>query len=252
MTESQEGIGRTDEPTDRETRRDSNPRRELVREELLDIAARMFDEHGFDRVSMAMIAREVGLGRSAIYHYFASKDDILATIVESEALAPVGRIQQLASEPGLGPAERLRAVVHDGVVRRLSFGSRFVRLARLEAQIPEHLRKDYDLSRRAIYDEHVRLIEEGIASGDFRPVDAHIAAFGVIGMANWTTRWYRPDGRLTAEQVAEAIADMALTSVQGPATQDDRMLQLRARLGTVMDDLRAIADSMAPPPAAEK
>ena len=41
-----------DRPTDaRDPRRETNPRRELVREELLDIAARMFDEHGFDRVS---------------------------------------------------------------------------------------------------------------------------------------------------------------------------------------------------------
>lgn len=251
MAENQIQSDQARTSAERDTRRDTNPRRELVREELLDIAARMFDEHGFDRVSMAMIAREVGLGRSAIYHYFASKDAILASIVESEALAPVGRIQQLANEPGRSPTDRLRAVVHDGVVRRLSYGSRFVRLARLEAQIPDHLRKDYDRSRRAIYDEHVRLIDEGIASGDFRPVDPHIAAFAIIGMATWTSRWFRPDGRLSAEEVAEAIADLALTSVRGVQTQDDRMRQLRTRLDGVLDDLGTIADAMSPPPAAD-
>ncbi|WP_341862020.1 TetR/AcrR family transcriptional regulator [Gymnodinialimonas sp. 57CJ19] len=245
MSDTKMNTARPD--TDREPRRETNPRKELVREELLDIAARMFDEHGFDRVSMATIAREVGLGRSAIYHYFASKDEILASIVESEALAPVARIHQLANEPGLSATQRLRDVVLDGVVRRLSFGSRFVRLARLEAQIPDHLRKDYDQSRRAIYDEHVRLIREGIAAGEFRRVDAQISAFSIIGMANWTSRWYRADGRLSAQEVAEAIADLALSSICGPEASDHRLETLRARLGSVIDDLGGIAESIGPP-----
>lgn len=229
------------------SKRETNPRRELVREELIDIAANMFDKHGFDRVSMAMIAREVGLGRSAIYHYFSSKDDILTAIVESEALAPVGRIQQLAREPGRNPAERLRTVVADGVLRRLSFGSRFVRLSRLEAQIPDHLREGYDRSRRMIYDEHVRLIREGIEAGLFRPVDPQIAAFSIIGMANWTSRWFRADGRLTAPQVAESIADLALASVSTSDNPDVRLGQAHAKLMDVLQELHGIADSIEPP-----
>jgi AcrR family transcriptional regulator len=250
MSDTKNDVARSGARSDTAPRRDTNPRKELVREELLDIAARMFDEHGFDRVSMAAIAREVGLGRSAIYHYFASKDEILASIVESEALAPVARIQQLANEPGRSAADRLRDVVLDGVVRRLSFGSRFVRLARLEAQIPDHLRKDYDRSRRAIYDEHVRLIREGIEAKEFRPVDAQIAAFSIIGMANWTSRWYRADGRLSAQEVAESIADLALSSVCGPEAPDHRLEKLRARLGSVIDELGGIADSIGPDPDA--
>lgn len=246
MAETQKKIAPNE--TDRDTRRDSNPRRELVREELLDIAARMFDENGFDRVSMSMIAREVGLGRSALYHYFASKDDILASLVESEALAPVGRIQAMARNPDRSVTERLGDVVRDGVVRRLSFGSRFVRLARLEAQIPEAMRKDYDISRRAIYDEHVRLIEEGIAGGEFRQIDPHVAAFGIIGMANWTSRWFRMDGRLTAQEVADIVTDQALASIRRPAGPDEALGQLRASLGEVVDDLNAIIASVAPAP----
>ena len=227
-------------------RRDTNPRRELVREELLDIATRMFDEQGFDRVSMAMIAREVGLGRSAIYHYFASKDDILASIVESEALAPVTRIQHLANAEGLNVATRLRNVIVDGVVRRLSLNSRFVRLVRLEAQIPMHLRQDYDRSRRAIYDEYLKLIDEGIAAREFRVVDSHVAAFGIIGMANWTSRWFQADGRLGVHEVAEVIADLALASIHTPQGDDSRLQSVHDRLSGIIGDLNALSDTIAP------
>ena len=127
-----------------------------------------------------------------------------------------------------------------------------MRLARLEAQIPDHLRKDYDRSRRAIYDEYVHLIREGIATGEFRPVDPQIAAFGIIGMANWTSRWFRADGRLTAEEVADSIADLALTSVRGPESSDERMVLLRAKLGDVMGDLALISDQMGPLPGSSR
>ena len=238
--ESEQGLA------DANSRRDTNPRRELVREELLDIATRMFDEQGFDRVSMAMIAREVGLGRSAIYHYFASKDDILASIVESEALAPVTRIQQLANAEGQNVATRLRNVIVDGVVRRLSLGSRFVRLVRLEAQIPMHLRQDYDRSRRAIYDEYLKLIDEGIAAREFRVVDSHVAAFGIIGMANWTSRWFQADGRLGVREVAEVIADLALASIHSPQGDDSRLQSVHDRLSGIIGDLSALSDTIAP------
>ncbi|WP_010138707.1 TetR/AcrR family transcriptional regulator [Oceanicola sp. S124] len=234
--------------TERDTRRDTNPRRELVREELLDIAARMFDEQGFDRVSMTMIAREVGLGRSALYHYFTSKDDILASLVEAEAHAPVGTIQSIARNPELSASDRLLGVVREGVVRRLSFGSRFLRLGRLEAQIPENLRATYDASRRAIYAEYLHVIKEGIANGEFRQTDPQVAAFGIIGMATWTSRWFREGGRLSAEEVADLISEQALMSIRRPAGHDESQRQLQSSLGEVVADLNAIIASVAPRP----
>lgn len=232
--------------TPERARREPSSRRALVREDLLEVAARMFDEQGFDRVSMAMIAREMGMGRSAIYHYFPSKDDILASIVESEALAPVGRIQKVAADTSRSATDRLRHIIRDGVERRLSQGSRFVRLARLEAQIPPHLRQDYDQSRRAIYTVYLGLIKDGIETGEFRAVDPNVSAFAIIGMANWTSRWFRPDGRLSPEEVAEIITDLALTSLRGAETTDERMAALRARLGEVIGDLSDIANAAGP------
>jgi len=224
----------------RAERRDTNPRKELVREQLLDIAARMFDEKGYDRCSMAAIASEVGLGRSAIYHYFGSKDEILAALIDTEALEPLSRLRELADDTTHSPAERLRVAIVDGVVRRLSSGARFVRLARLEAQIPDHLLADYNSSRRAIYDYYVDCIEQGIAAGEFRQVDTHIAAFAVIGMANWTSRWYRPDGRLSAEEIGEAMADLALAGLLSNDQNTRRLEEARSRVRALSDDVATL------------
>ncbi|WP_218959788.1 TetR/AcrR family transcriptional regulator, partial [Cupriavidus sp. IK-TO18] len=79
----------------------TNPRRELVREQLIDIAAELFDSKGYVQTSINDIAQALGLGRSAVYHYFRNKEEMLAALVESEALTPSHRLQELMAEPGL-------------------------------------------------------------------------------------------------------------------------------------------------------
>lgn len=193
-----------------EARNVTNPRKELVREQLIDIAAELFDSKGYVNTSINDIARAIGLGRSAVYHYFRNKEEILAALVEAEALTPSHQLQELIDTPNLTPAERLRKAIVDGITRRLSEGSRFILLARLEAQIPDELGPLYNKGRRDIYNFYVRCISEGMASGEFREVDPKIAAFAVIGMANWTSRWYSPSGPRSPVEIGETIADLAM------------------------------------------
>lgn len=218
-----------------------NPRKALVRDELMDIAARMFDERGIERTSMGAIAAEMGLGRSALYHYFGSKEEILAALIEAEALAPSLHLKEL-EERFENAADRLNAAIIEGIERRLSSGARFVRLARLEAQIPDDLLGQYNASRRAIYDFYVTCIEDGIATGLFRPVDSHVAAFGVIGMANWTSRWYKANGRLSARELAIVLADFALAGLRKGDSDDARSAEARSRLRDLVPELEAIGD----------
>lgn len=211
-----DGDEKPDEPTTslvRDTRAVSNPRKELVREQLIDIAAELFDTKGYNQTGINEIAKAIGLGRSAVYHYFRNKEEILAALVESEALTPSHQLQELQHLPGLTAAERLRRAIIDGIVRRLSAGSRFILLSRLEAQIPDDLMPLYNRSRRHIYDFYVEVINEGIQSGEFRTIDAKIAAFAVIGMANWTSRWYSPQGAMQPAEIGAIIADFAVQSL---------------------------------------
>lgn len=198
----------------RETKIATNPRKELVREQLIDIAAELFDKKGYAQTSINDIAKALGLGRSAVYHYFRNKEEILAALVDAEALTPSHFLQELSGEPGLTATERLRRAVVDSVIRRLSSGARFILLSRLEAQIPEELGPVYKLGRRHIYEFYVRCISEGIESGEFRSIDPKVAAFAVIGMANWTSRWYTPSGPLTSVAIADIIADFALQGLR--------------------------------------
>jgi len=56
----------------------------------------------------------------------------------------------------------------------------------------------------------MQILEDGIASGDFRPVDVKMAAFGLLGMLNWTAEWFSPGGPRSSAEVAAILADLAL------------------------------------------
>jgi AcrR family transcriptional regulator len=221
-----------------DARNGTNPRKELVREQLIDIAAQLFDSKGYAQTSINDIARAIGLGRSAVYHYFRNKEEIVAALVEAEALTPSHQLQELIEQADLTATERLRRAIVNGIKRRLGSGSRFILLARLEAQIPDELGPIYNKGRRDIFDFYVRCISDGIASGEFREVDPKIAAFGVIGMANWTSRWYSPSGSRSPEEIGEIIADLAL---HGLAARDS-VVQDNAGIRSALRQMRQQLD----------
>jgi len=59
-----------------------------------------------------------------------------------------------------------------------------------------------------------RVIDQGIEEGVFRPVDARIAALGLLGMNNWVAWWFQPDGNDDAETIASQLAGMAVAAVR--------------------------------------
>ena len=58
-----------------------------------------------------------------------------------------------------------------------------------------------------------QILRDGVAAGEFRPMDTRIVMLGMIGMCNYLFRWYRPEGRLTPDEVADSLIDMVMRGV---------------------------------------
>lgn len=218
----------------------ANPRKELVREQLISIAAEIFNTKGYAQTSMGDIANALGLGRSALYHYFRNKEEIFATLMEEEAVIPYNALLKLAEQPGLTAAQRLRRAIFDGIVRRLSGGARFLVVSRMESEIPAQVEPVYNSSKRKILDLYAGFIADGVASGEFRKVDAKIAAFAVIGMANWTSRWYQPSGSKRPEEIADIIADLAIRGLIREDGEGRNLPEVANVIKQLRDDLDAL------------
>lgn len=220
-----------------------NPRKTLVREEILSRAADVFDRSGFAQTRMQDIAQELSLSRSALYHYFASKEDILAALVAEHTQIRAEVLVAYADDKARSPADRLRDALRSTIGERLAGGSRLRVLDQLVRDMPPGMRADFDRGRRHILDVYTRIIVEGIASGAFRDVDPRMAALAVLGIASWTSWWYSPSGRRGAGELTEMLIDLALHSVlatgDGSVDRGRVFAEIRERLDLLEGERRA-------------
>ena len=194
--------------------------------------AQLFRDRGFDATSVSEIARGLGLTKAGLYHHFESKEALLFEImmfgldkVRDEVILPVQAIRD--------PEERLRQLIarHARITTR-GHGA----VAHLHDEIralPPSARKQIEHRMRVYFDLVRDTLDELHAAGRLAPVDRTVATFSLIGMILWLPRWFRLDGRLTQDEVAENIANLALGGLMTPRARQrskpDRLLRQAQR-----------------------
>ena len=170
---------------------------------LLDVAAAVFIERGFEATSMDELAARLGVTKSAIYHHVPSKVELLRLALDRALDA----LFAVTEEPGAttGRAiDRLEHVVR-GSVRVLAAELPFVTLL-LRLRGNSEVERAA-LQRRREFDRFVTgLVRAAEEEGDVRPdVDPAVTSRLLFGTVNSLTEWYRPGGGLSADDLAEAV-----------------------------------------------
>lgn len=178
-------------------------KRQRRRTEILHAALRAFRRRGYHATTLDDIAEQLGIRKTALYHYFPDKESILYEC-HRESLAELDRI--LAGARALdGAPERLAFVIREHV-RVMTDTLEASPLAfEVTALSPERQREV--IAARDRYERALRrMIQDGIAAGDFRPTNPKTAVFAILGAINWIARWYRPEGALHASELGREFA----------------------------------------------
>lgn len=187
-----------------------------TRARILRAAAALFHAYGFEGTSMKQIASAAGIQKSSVYHHFPSKQDLLFDILSHTVDEAIGGLQEIvrADRPA---RERMHLAVRHHVVNLvndLDNVACFVEEGK--ALSPPH--HAAHVAKRDAYERCFRqIIEDGIARGEFRPLDVRLAGFAILGMCNWMVRWYRPGGPNTPEEIASHLGDLAVAALTGDA-----------------------------------
>ncbi len=120
------------------------------------------------------------------------------------------------------PAAKLRKFIDDQVrliaSRREFFTVYFHEKTHLA---PEHREVVTHLERQIVH-TLAAILREGIADGSFQEVDPTVAAFALLGMSSWVYRWYRPEGRLSIEEISVILQQVMLSGLERREPQRSR------------------------------
>ncbi|SFB76709.1 transcriptional regulator, TetR family [Nocardioides terrae] len=174
---------------------------------MLRAAVALFIRKGYDATSIDDIAKSLNVTKSAVYHHVSSKEQLLAEVLD-EALDELDSAVDAATR-GTGPAsERLRDVVRRSVEVLVAHQSAVTLLLRV------HGNSDTEVAalrrRRRIDRALASLVNEAVEEGALRAdLDPDVLSRLLFGMVNSLVEWYRPNGEISADQLASTVAALA-------------------------------------------
>lgn len=152
-----------------------------IRAQIVDVACKIFTRYGFKKTTMEEIAAASNKGKSSIYYYFPSKEEIFKAVVEKEASELKERLGQTIHS-GIPPIEKLKAYILFRLHHVRAVGNFY---AALNEESLSHL--DFILDIRKNFDQEelreVRgILEEGMAEGKFQINNPEIGAIAIATM----------------------------------------------------------------------
>jgi AcrR family transcriptional regulator len=198
------------------------------RKQLIDVAARLFAERGFEAARLEDIAAELGVLKGSLYYHVSGKGELLYLVVLRILDPMIDSLEGIVATDA--PArEKLVAAVRTHLGHYDQYYRESLRMF-VDRALPllsdEHRSEIFDRYHR--YEALLRgLLQSGIETGEFRAdLDVNILVLGLLGMCNWVPRWYRADGRLSID----AIADIFLSAfLEGIQSQSDPPRRDRSR-----------------------
>jgi TetR/AcrR family transcriptional regulator, cholesterol catabolism regulator len=181
------------------------------RHQIFRAAVKLFLKDGFHETSLREIGDEAGIGKSTIYDYFETKDEILIWGMEDELLDLTRAAEQIAAQP-LPAVDRLRQVMQHHVEVLAASREFYVRLSFEVQRLGIQAQKRIQLRRHAYQDLIRALIDEGMQEGAFRKVDSLTVARVLIVSITPTIFTSRPTG--TPQEMSDTALDVILRGIQ--------------------------------------
>jgi AcrR family transcriptional regulator len=178
------------------------------REQIREAALSAFAERGYHGTGMEDIAQVVGMRASSLYNHVSSKQELLADIM-IQTMRDLLDAFATATSSG-APAQRLGQAM-DAHVRYHATHRRDVRIGNREIpSLEENSQATVRQMRRDYARGWQRLIDEGVALGQFETPSSQLSAYALLEMGIGVSQWYREDGPLSLDEIIAQYSEMAL------------------------------------------
>jgi len=189
---------------------------------LREAGVRLIAQHGFEAVSLRMLAKEVGIQAGSLYNYISNKQQFLFDLLASIIRDLVEEMTQ-ALEGLTNPSERLRVFIG----RHIDFHTRrkeevFIGNMELRSLTPENSKAIRQM--RDEYEEILRtIIRDGLETGQFRCSDPTVVKLAIITMLTAIASWYRPEGRRNIETLTAEYTTLIFLMLRAEGAESDTL-----------------------------
>ncbi|MGF6177923.1 TetR/AcrR family transcriptional regulator [Ensifer sp. 4252] len=179
-----------------------------VADEILDVAARLFIQQGYEGTSTRQIAEEVGLKQGSLFHHFARKSDMLTELLD-RTLQPAMELVDVMGATSAPYDVGLFMLVYADVKNICGQRRNLASLMYLPVVRSPEFEWFWEKRSRLLASYH-DLIQRGSAATVFIARDAELSTAQVFGLVESTILWFDRDGRWPSDMVADEIATTAL------------------------------------------
>ena len=173
---------------------------------IIKSAAKAFGQKGFHAATIEDITNELKMTKGSLYYYFSTKEELLynAHLLSLEkVLKNIIKINDTDDPPDI---KLNTAIAKHLEVLATDFEGAF--LLQYEFHLPKEYLDEVNALRDTYQKNFIQIIEEGIQTGIFKPQNARMVAFIILGSINWFLRWYSSTGQWSVKQIANAYVDL--------------------------------------------
>jgi AcrR family transcriptional regulator len=189
------------------------------KEQIIQAAAKLFCEKGFEAATMRDIAAHLGVEAASLYHHIPSKDHILEEICFGLANKFITSINEI-NDIYFNAEEKLRTAIESHVsILTEDSNKGAVFIIEWRSLQKESLEKFILL--RNIYENGIKaIIKNGIDEDVFDEVDLKFATIGILSTVNGVTQWFKPAGEMNPTQVAKKLSDFIIGGLRKKLVTD--------------------------------
>ena len=184
------------------------------KQELLRKIAELFYENGYEKTSIRDISRALGMTNAGLYYYFENKQEMLFEIMDGaieDALVSIrreiGKIESAEDKIAWIIQAHIKFYCENKAQTKVLVYEK----ASLEAKYSEIIK-----GKESEYIELMRQVLGQIIQGNFQvSIPINVATFSLLGMLNWVVHWFKPEGKVSPDELADYITTIFLNGLKG-------------------------------------
>ena len=179
------------------------------RDKILTAAIDLFATKGFAATAISDVVKSVDISASSIYHYFGSKEDLMVAVLDTISTQYLQELSAVIQEEML-PLDRFRFLIEKHVCLIIKHW-RSAKITNIDQENISREGKELDIkNQRQVLDIYLRELKTLNDLGYLHAFDLSVLAFSILGTIMWVVRWYRPEGKLSLEEISKQIASFVL------------------------------------------